>query len=159
MRKIKVLSLALLMAVICAPALAQQAKDAQKPEGFAVITSIQGTAEVKAGKKEWTAAKPGMLVNQGETIRTKAGAWVQLDFYEGKKKRIASVEIKQNSQLRIAQLKPRQGILLDLALGEALVNAEKLNSGKAKFEVKTPTSFVEVVGKAEFSVAVEKLEQ
>lgn len=156
MRKIKVLSLALLMAVICAPAFAQQA---QKPDGYAVITSIQGTAEVKVGKKEWVAAKPGMLVNQGETIRTKGSTWVQLDFYAGKKKRIASVEIKQNSQLRIAQLEPSQGILLDLALGEALVKSEKLNGGKAKFEVKTPTSFVEVFGKAAFSVAVEKLEQ
>lgn len=150
------------MAVACVPALAQQTqqtKAAQKPEGYAVITSIQGRAEVKVGKKEWTAAKPGMLVNQGEAIRTKAGTWVQLDFYEGKKKRIASVEIKQNSQLCIAQLKPRQRILLDLALGEAVVKSENLNGGKAKFEVKTPTSFVEVFGKTTFSVAVEKLEQ
>jgi hypothetical protein len=126
-------------------------------KGELKISSLQGASEVKVAGKEWEAAKAGMTLHQGDIIRTKQGGWVYLDMRDGKKE-IASVELKENSELRLTKLEPEKGILFDLALGEALIRSQKLNSGKAKFEVKTPTSFIEVVGKATFSVTVEKIE-
>lgn len=151
MTKLRILGLLLLVLVVACPAYAE------KPQGYAVIASIQGNAEVKSKGVAWSSAKGGMSVGQGDIIRTKGDSWVVFDIYEGEK-RLASVEVRQFSELKLTLLKPEKSIILDLALGEAMINAERLNGGKAKFEVKTPTSFIEVVGKATFSVTVEKLE-
>ena len=151
MCKLKILGLLLLGLAISFPVYAE------KPQGYAVIASIQGNAEVKSKGVAWSVAKGGMSVGQGDIIRTRGDSWVVLDIYEGEK-RLASVEIRQFSELKLILLKPEKSILLDLALGEAMVKTERSKSSKAKIEVKTPTSFIEVVGKSTFSVTVDKLE-
>jgi hypothetical protein len=151
MFKLRVLGLLLLGLAVSLSA------HAQKPQGYAVIASIQGNVEVKSRAGAWSAARGGESVGQGDAVRTGGGSWAMLDIYEGDK-RLASVEIRQLSELRLTLLNPDKFILLDLALGEAMIKSERLNGGKAKFEVKTPTSFIEVVGKATFSVTVDRLE-
>ena len=151
MRKLKILGLLLLVLVVVCPAYAQ------KPQGYAVIASIQGNVEVKTKGAAWSVAKGGMSVGQGDIVRTKGDSWAVLDIYEGEK-RLASVEVKQFSELRLVLLNPDKSILLDLALGEAMIKTERSKGSKAKIEVKTPTSFIEVVGKSTFSVTVDKLE-
>ena len=151
MTKSRLLGLLLLGLAISLPAYAE------KPQGYAVIASIQGNAEVKSKGAVWSVAKGGMSVGQGDIIRTKGDSWVVLDIYEGEK-RLASVEVRQFSELRLALLNPDKSILLDLAIGEAMVKTERSKGSKAKIEVKTPTSFIEVVGKSTFSVTVDKLE-
>jgi hypothetical protein len=101
-----------------------------------------------------------MVLSQGDIIRTKAGslAVVELDG----KGRTATVELKENGQLSLAKLlgdkeKGTRTTLLDLAVGEILIKAQKLHSEKSRFEVKTPTSIVAVRGTT-FSVAVEAVE-
>lgn len=130
---------------------------AQKPQGYAVIASIQGNVEVRPGVGAWSAAKGGESVGQGDAVRTGGSSWAVLDIYEGERL-LASVEVKQLSELRVLLLDPDKSILLDLALGEATIKSQRLSSDKARFEVRTKTSFIEVTGKAVFSVAVEKLE-
>ena len=105
-------------------------------------------------------ANVGMSLKQGDAIRTKANskAILALDA----EAETATVEVKQNSQLTLAELIANQAegsesTLLDLALGEILIKAKKLHSEKSKFEVKTPTSIVGVRGTT-FSVAVEAVE-
>jgi hypothetical protein len=151
MFKLRVLGLLLLGLAVSLSA------HAQKPQGYAVIASIQGNVEVKSRAGAWSAAKGGESVGQGDAVRTKGDSWAMLDIYEGER-RIASVELKQSSELRATLLDPDKSVLLDLALGEVMIKSERSIGDKAKFEVKTLTSSVEVVGKAVFSVAVEKLE-
>jgi hypothetical protein len=149
----KLRSIALLLLVLVA---ANQAY-AQKDHGYAVIASVQGKVEIKPKGGSWAAAKSGMSYGQGDVIRTKGDSWAMIDIYEGEKP-VASVELKQLSELRATIINLNKRILLDLALGEVMVKAGRLNTTKAKFEVKTPTSFIEVMGKATFSVNVEKLD-
>ena len=72
------------------------------------------------------------------------------------------VDVSEKSQLSLATLvkDTTSGLkktLLDLAIGQVLIKAEKLDTPDSKFEVKTPTSVVGVRG-TKFSVRVEALE-
>jgi hypothetical protein len=126
----------------------------------AFISDLKGTVEVRAADKKWVAAKTGMILNEGDVIRTMASSWAVLNV-DGKGE-TATVEVKENSQLKMAQLlenkdSSSQSTLLDLALGEVLIKAKKLHSDKSRFEIKTPTSIVAVRGTT-FSVAVKSVE-
>lgn len=125
------------------------------------ISDLKGTVDVRTTQeKKWVEAKVGMILNEGDMIRTMANSWVVLNV-DGRAE-TATVEVKENSQLKMAQLlenkaNSSQSTLLDLALGEVLIKAKKLHSEKSKFEVKTPTSIVAVRGTT-FSVAVKSVE-
>jgi len=127
---------------------------------FATIKQVSGTVEMKVSKGSWMPAIVGTNLKQGDAIRTKANSTATL-LLDGKAE-TASVEVKQNSQLTLAELiaNKAQGTettLLDLSLGEILIKAKKLHSEKSRFEVKTPTSIVGVRGTT-FSVTVEAVE-
>ena len=69
------------------------------------------------------------------------------------------VSVKPNSWMRIAELgydekQENKKTLLDLALGQVLVQAEKLK-GESSFQVRTPTSTTSVRGTV-FEVKVEE---
>lgn len=144
-----------LMMGMCSLAAAEQSKR------IATIAQLSGTAEVKSPQGKWMAAKVGTNLTQGDIIRTKANSEALLNL-DGMAQ-TATVQMKANSQLKISELmenKPEksQTTLLDLALGQVLIEAKKLHSEKSKFEVKTPTSIVAVRGTS-FSVNVEALGQ
>jgi hypothetical protein len=129
---------------------------AEESRRSASIMDIKGIVEVKATQGEWEKAKIGMTLEQGYIIRTKKKSRALLNV-DGMGQ-TATVEIKQNSQMQLMELlenkeESSQATLLDLAIGEILIKAQKLHSPKSKFEVKTPTSIVGVRGTT-FSVSV-----
>jgi hypothetical protein len=133
---------------------------AEESQRTAVLSDFKGTVEVKSGQNDWIPATMNMVLKQGDVLRTKkdASAMLQLDGAA----QTATIEVKENSQLQLAEIlenktEQTQSTLLDLALGEILIKAKKLNSEKSKFEVKTPTSIIGVRGTT-FSVAVEAVE-
>jgi len=133
---------------------------AAETKRITTIAKIRGTVEVMTPQKTWTTAKVGMVLTEGDFIRTKKNSWALLDL-DGAAQ-TATVELKENSQLKLAKLisdktAATESTLLDLALGEVLIHAKKLHSDKSRFEVKTPTSVVGVRGTT-FSVAVEAIE-
>lgn len=134
---------------------------AEGAQRTASIAEIKGIAEVKIiAQKNWVPAKLGMQLRQGDTIRTKENSWVVINV-DGAAQ-TATVELKPNSQLKLAELLQNktdasQATLLDLSLGEILIEAKKLHSEKSKFEVKTPTSIIGVRGTT-FSVTVKAIE-
>jgi len=133
---------------------------AQEPRRTATVLRLKGTVEVKQAQGLWMPANTGMVITQGDAIRTMLGssAIIILDS----KIETAIVEVKENSQLTLLELvgSPQREkdmrTLLDLAIGEVLIKAKKLNSENSKFEVKTPTSVVGVRG-TKFSVKVDAL--
>ena|SRR3989338_4617145 len=156
-KKAEIFLLFSLALFICSSGFAQSAKRQ------AAVKEAKGIVELKIGSDAWSAAKVGTLLNQGDSIRSKANSWAVIEILdlEGKE-RTASVELKPNSQLRLQEIlenkeKQSQTTMLDLSLGEILIKAEKLDSEKSKFEVKTPTSVVGVRG-TQFSVTVEAIE-
>lgn len=133
---------------------------AEKVNRIATIAEVKGKVEVRLSGKAWAPATKNMVLTQGDMIRTKADGWALLNL-DGNAQ-TALVEVKNNSQLGLAELiedkaMDSQKTLLDLALGEVLIKAQKLHSEKSSFEVKTPTSVVGVRGTT-FSVTVEAVE-
>lgn len=128
----------------------------------AQIMSLDGKAEVKlAGQTNWTAAKSGDILNEGDTLKTGANSKAVLSI--GAKADVGTVEISEKSQLLLSSMMFDQKAntsktLLDLAMGEVLIKAQKVQGEQSKFEVKTPTSIVGVRGTV-FRVKVEAVEE
>lgn len=118
------------------------------------VVDSQGSVEVKLGETGWAPANIGVVLNEGDMIRTNANSSAIVEVENA-----GTVEIKPNSELEFTELTTdKEGssyrTILDLSLGEILIKAKKLNAEKSKFEVKTPTSVVGVRGTA-FSVKVD----
>lgn len=131
--------------------------EAQSVKRVASIKDANGAVEIMSGSGTWTPAKVGMVLQQGDIIRTKANSWALINVNGIAE--TATVELKQNAQLKMATLLKdnvagTQDTLLDLSLGSILIKAKKLHSENSRFEVKTPTSIVGVRGTT-FSVSVE----
>ena len=154
----KILKVVCIMALILTIAVCGYAAEKRTAQ----IVSIDGTAEAKlAGGSSWSAATVGMVLNEGDTIKTASKSWVLLNV-DGKGQ-TATVEVKENSLLLLSELlvessKGTSKTLLDLAMGEVLIKAQKVHGEESKFEVKTPTSIVGVRGTT-FNVKVEAVEE
>ena len=102
---------------------------------------------VKSHNSDWKPAVDGMVILPGDEVKTSTTASVGMLLEEG---RVGHIEIKEGSLFRIhkAEIDPKTGdktTLLDLASGEVLVHAEKLQGG-SRFEVRTPTAIFGVRG-------------
>lgn len=154
----KILRVMCIVALVLTIAVASYAAEKRT----AAIMSIDGSAQVKsAGQVIFVPAAVGMVLNEGDTIKTAAKSWVLLNV-DGKGQ-TATVEVKENSQMLLAELLVDQKAgtsktLLDLAMGEVLIKAQKVHGTESKFEVKTPTSIVGVRGTT-FNVKVEAVEE
>lgn len=116
--------------------------------------------EVKRTGETWITAEEGMVLNEGDIIKTREGSTVMLNL-DGSGE-TATVDLAENSQLKLAELLKdeetgSEQTLLDLAIGEILIRAQKLHSEEERFEVKTPTTIVGVRGTT-FAVEVEALD-
>ncbi len=156
MRTIKILCIVALVLSISTFAFAAEAKRT------AEITSLEGKAEVKvAGGSGWTAVQAGATLNEGDTLKTDANSRAVIAI--GSKSEVGTVEVSEKSQLLLSSMMFDQKAntsktLLDLAMGEVLVKAQKVQGEQSKFEVKTPTSIVGVRGTV-FKVKVEAVEE
>jgi len=126
------------------------------------VVGIEGKAYVMiAGEGEWIPAETGMMLNEGDLVKTEKESWMLLNV-DGMAQ-VATVEVKENSQLLLSQLLAdkqagTESTLLDLAVGEILIKAQEVRGEDSKFEVKTPTSIVGVRGTS-FAVKVEAIEE
>jgi len=149
------LSCILITAIFCISLCA--IAEADVTQRTATIVELEGEAQVITPENEKVPAEVGMSLTQGYAIKTGAESLVVV-FLQGVSE-TANVEIKEKSELRLAELLEDKDIetqttLLDLAIGEILITSKKLQAEKSKFEVKTPTSIVGVRGTT-FSVSVE----
>lgn len=135
---------------------------AEMEKSTAQIVSLDGKAEVKAaGQANWSPASAGAVLNEGDTLKTDANSTAMLQI--GEKGRVGTVEMSRGSQLMLAEMsmdakEDSAKTLLDLAMGEILIKAQKIHGEKSSFEVKTPTSIVGVRGTT-FKVKVEAVEE
>ena len=134
---------------------------AAETQRTAQIISIDGSAEVKpANSNSWMPAQAGAVMSEGDTLKTGAKSMAILDI--GEKGEVGTVEVSEGSQLQLATMSvdrksDTSRTLLDLAMGEVMVKAQKVHGEGSKFEVKTPTSIVAVRGTT-FKVKVESME-
>ena len=153
----RLLKLVIIFEIITGLILVATAQDISRS---ASIASLKGKVQVKLiNEKSWNPAKAGMVLYEGDSVRTSAGSWALLNLDGGK---TATVEVKENTQLLLSELKKNDSgdvkdTLLDLAIGKILIKVQKLRKESSKFEVKTPTSIVGVRGTV-FAVEVESIE-
>ena len=153
----KILRLACIIVLVLGVATAGYAVEKRNAQ----VMSLNGTAEMRqSGQSAWTPAIVGMVLSEGDTMKTSAGSWALLNLDDGK---IAAVEVKGGSELSISELRtdPETDMsqtLLDLAMGEVMIKAQKVHGENSRFEVKTPTSIVGVRGTT-FNVKVEAVEE
>lgn len=155
----KILRFACIAAMILGVATYACAAEMQRT---ARIMSLDGSAEVKpAGESSWSNTQVGAILNEGDTLKTGPRSMAVLDI--GDKGEVGTVEVSEDSQLLLSAMTfDKDGdtsrTLLDLAMGEVLVKAQKVHGEGSKFEVKTPTSIVGVRGTT-FKVKVESVEE
>ena len=126
------------------------------------IVDMEGEVSVREKGGVFLPAELGVELSQGDFIKTDAGSSVLL-FVDGIE--TAQVQVYENSLLLMGELlidreAGSQSTLLDLALGKILIKSKRIESKDSKFEVKTPTTVVGVMGDMDssFSVEVEALE-
>lgn len=156
MKKINIMLVIMLIVSFCSFGLSQETERSGR------IVSFKGKVEVQRGaEKTWTSAEVGMILDEGDKIRTKENSRAVMDV-TGVSGEEATVEIKELSQLMIVELvkdeeKKAHKTLLDLAIGSVLIKAKEMQSEESDFEIKTPTSVTGIRGTA-FAVEVEALE-
>lgn len=127
-------------------------------ERFAEVKDMSGEVQVKTSDAEnWKAAQSGMKLGVNGEIKTgqESSAIVIIDESGS----TATVDVKPNTHMRISELgysedQKDKKTMLDLALGQVLVQAGKLK-GESSFQVRTPTSTTSVRGTV-FEVKVEE---
>lgn len=129
-------------------------------ERTATILSLKGAAETKSSKTDWKPVQEGMVLKEGDIVRTKVGSHMVLGLDGAEES--ALIDVMENSQVTISTLQKNreedyETTLLNLAIGKILVKAKKIHSQKSKFEVQTPASLIGIRGTA-FSVSVREME-
>ena len=124
-------------------------------ERHATVIAIKGDSQVRIEGRDWQTAQVGQVLKVNDEVRTGKKSFVKLDLDDGE---TGLVTVKAESLFRLATMERKENpdekvTLLDLAIGQVLVQAEKLK-GDSKFEVRTPVSTTGVRG-TRFEVTVE----
>ncbi len=115
----------------------------------ATVLGITGEAQyLSAGSEEWMMLDEGMMLKEGDRVKTAANSEVTLECLGAKK--TAELVVRENTEFtfqtfRHDEATSTDATLLNVEIGGVLVKAEKL-IGDSKFEVKTPTSIVGIRG-------------
>lgn len=117
------------------------------------VYDLSGPVQVrKAGSADWTPARKGLPLSEGDGLRTGAGAWCEALFRDG-----TFVKLDADSETAAETLKASAGERLfsfSFLKGKALWMAAKVKEKTAsKFHVRTPAAVCAVRGTA-FSIAV-----
>jgi hypothetical protein len=113
------------------------------------VLEIHGEAVfLKAGTSQWVTLEEGMILKEGDALKTGKDSEVRLEVSGARK--TAELIVRKESEFNFKTLRHDPGgqtenTLLDVEVGSVLVKAEKL-IGNSKFEVKTPTSIVGIRG-------------
>lgn len=146
---------ALVMGMALLAAVPAQAEDGASE---ATITEIKGQAfYLKTGEAEWLPLETGMVLGEGDKIKTGVDCEVVVETTGNAK--TSSMTVRPETEFtfktfRYDEASQIDNTLLDLEVGSILVKAEKLVGG-SRFEVKTPTSIVGIRGTT-FEVNVPK---
>jgi len=155
MKILKLMAVLVLVMFLASPAFAEEVQRTAK------VIDITGDAQIKpleAG--DWMAAEAGSILNVGDILKTASGCEVILNVNGNGE--TAIITVSENTKLMFTDLvmdtdDGTEKTLVELAVGQILIKAQKLHTPESQFEVKTPTSLVGVRG-TEFAVKVEAVE-
>lgn len=142
----RVLSTLCIFLFICGVCLAQEGQKEPLSAQTAAISMLSGKVEVwLKDAVTWEETIAGTLLNEGEQIRTAAGAKAELRLPDD-----SFIRLKENTTLGITTARKEVSTEavqynLDFRVGEIMAELKKLNPGST-FEVHTPTAVVAARG-------------
>lgn len=109
------------------------------------VTVLSGDVFVRQGASDYVAAFDGMVLNEGDTIRTGADARAVLTYFEG-----STVTLEPDTQLTIENAATLADggtvVVMTQAFGRSWHVVTKLITGSSKYDVRTPASTASVRG-------------
>jgi hypothetical protein len=111
------------------------------------ISSVTGEVSVlKAGTSTWTAAAPGMSLEENDHIRTGPGSNAIITFFEG-----STIELAANTEIGVSELGIAEAgnstlIKLQQEIGTTRSRVEKLVDPASNYEIETPAGAAVVRG-------------
>jgi hypothetical protein len=119
----------------------------------ATVESLKGTVEVqKAGTGKWVPATKGMVLNEGDVVKTKSGSKVVIKLDDGSINQLTSLSTLTIQKLDRSLRGKNTG--MDVEVGKSWNKVKKLDVERDKFNVGTPTAVAGVRG-TYFSTEVE----
>ena len=142
-------------------ALASTLTHADERKITARVVNMTGNGEVKiSGSGAWTPVRIGTVLKEGDAFKAKSDSRVVIEV--SAEKPLATIELEENTwlaflELSVDEVTRARRIFLDMARGKATVTSLMPQDKKARFEIKTPTSIVDIKEGA-ISIAVESPE-
>lgn len=129
------------------PAEAKRAATIDIGKGSAAVSFLKGSAEIlEPGKGPWTSLKLNDALEEGDQVRTKEGAQMELRLADNSRLRFAG-----NSEFKVVRMEagsassPRN-VNVHVTLGKAWANVAKTVGAKGNFEITTSTAVAGVRG-------------
>jgi len=116
------------------------------------VYDLKGAVMImKAGQTDWTAARKGLPVSEGDRLKTGAQAWCELFLKDG-----TFIKMEGDSETAVDTLKvtpEERSFSFSFLKGKALWMAAKLKAKMSSFSVRTPSAVCAVRG-TDFSIIV-----
>lgn len=118
---------------------------------FACVACLKGKVEYKPNEKgDWQEASAGMALAPENILKTGAGGYASLVFFDGSKASLEGNTIVSVKDLRVERDKDNKpvqaSISLSVILGDIAVKLEKVEMQERKLEIETPGSLIGVRG-------------
>ncbi len=111
----------------------------------AVVTKVTGTANLKKVNKPKTGMvtlKPGMVLDDGDRIKTEANGFVAVVFIDDK----TTVKVKENTELEITGKRQAASIAKKINMEKGTLRAQVTKQAKGEFVIQSSTSVASVKG-------------
>lgn len=121
-------------------------------EKIAVATKVKGVSEImKVGSKKFSSLKAGMILDDGDKIRTGKSGFVAIIFIDDK----STLKVKENSEAVITGRRTKKNISKKINIDGGTIRAS-ITKQNVDFVIQTPTSVASVKG-TDFWMVVDEL--
>ena len=121
-------------------------------EKIAVTTKVKGVSEImKVGSKKFSSLKAGMILDDGDKIRTGKSGFVAIIFIDDK----STLKVKENSEAVITGRRTKKNISKKINIDGGIIRAS-ITKQNVDFVIQTPTSVASVKG-TDFWMVVDEL--
>lgn len=121
-------------------------------EKIAVTTKVKGVSEImKVGSKKFSSLKAGMILDDGDKVRTGKSGFVAIIFIDDK----STLKVKENSEAVITGRRTKKNISKKINIDGGTIRAS-ITKQNVDFVIQTPTSVASVKG-TDFWMVVDEL--
>ena len=103
---------------------------------IAVVTKVKGMVEMERDKSGFNALKPGIILEDGDRIRTGSNGFTALIYIDDK----SLLKIKENTEIVITGKRDVNSISKEANISQGTLRASVGKQKKGEFVVKSPTS-------------------